>query len=549
MNPPSTPRRWYAFGYRSTDAGLNMPPLMPPDESTKIHIGNRADCSRPVVRVCCGPFWSCGGMPLIMPQPDFRDLDTAVEGVEKRFACQVPVAEPDLISKLKKFVAEWLKKNMTPLDAGADDSFETWLEKTNFPRWRKRELQKAKERLDTTGWKSSYAHVKSFIKRETYPEPKYARPINSRSDPFKVFCAPIFKLIEEQLFALDPFIKKIPVAERPAYIVSQLLNPGCVYASSDYTSFEALFTVEIMEAVEFQLYEYMSKNLPNGPSWLHRIRCVLLGKNRCFFSGFRVTTRGRRMSGEMCTSLGNSFSNLMFMLFMASLKGFEVVGSVVEGDDGLFAIRGELPTPQDFERLGLRIKMESHEELSTASFCGLIFDPKDCVNIREPRNIMADFAWVESRYAGARQTGLLDLMRCKALSLAHQYPGCPIVSHLARYGLRMTEGRQVKELATESHAFGTWERDQFREIIGKEVPWRDPPMATRLLFEKQFNVSVEQQLRIETLFDTKTDLAPFRCDLDVHPSWIHQGLDYAIPLDRLGPLVYPGPSRSHAFRR
>lgn len=82
--------------------------------------------------------------------------------------------------------------------------------------------------------------------------------INSRTDEFKTLTGPTFKLIEKQVFANPWFIKNVPVRERCDYIVERLYKPGMKYYSSDYTSFEALFTPEIMRVVERELYHYMT---------------------------------------------------------------------------------------------------------------------------------------------------------------------------------------------------------------------------------------------------------------------------------------------------
>lgn len=514
------------------------------DEATAIVLHGVADTKRPVVRVCAGPAWITGDVPVVKPQPDFSDRDTAVEGVVKRFACQTPMPSRRVLRRLHRFVYKYLRKNFKPIDPGEDASFETWLAETNYPEWRKAELREANTRLCETGLRKKDRKIKSFIKQETYPEFKYARAINSRSDVFKVFSGPFFKLIEKKVFAHGAFIKKIPVADRPRYIMERLAREGCKILETDYTSFEALFRPEIMEAVEMQLYEYMTSARADGREWYNTIHEVLVGENVCHFKNFKVRTRGRRMSGEMCTSLGNSFSNLMFMLFMAEEKGAWTKG-VVEGDDGLFAWHGPLPTSADFERLGLRIKLEVRDDVSSASFCGLIFDPQDLVNIRDPRDVLAEFAWVDQRYARARGRKLLALLRCKALSIAHQYPGCPILAALARYGLRVTAGLRIERLVQNSGMFDLWTREKLLQWIHKDIPDIPVPMRTRELMYRKFGVLPSTQVRLEEMFDLKQDLSPYRIpDLDVPESWIHYGSLYTFP-QRLSCWVeYAGPDKN-----
>jgi hypothetical protein len=60
----------------------------------------------------------------------------------------------------------------------------TWLEKTNYPEWRKQQLRDADERC--THWHDpehqDYRWVNSFTKAEFYTEFKHARAINARVD-------------------------------------------------------------------------------------------------------------------------------------------------------------------------------------------------------------------------------------------------------------------------------------------------------------------------------------------------------------------------------
>ncbi len=344
--------------------------------------------------------------------------------------------------------------------------------------------------------------INSFPKDECYSEYKYTRLINARHDWFKCKSGPIFKLIEQQLFALPWFIKKIPVAERPQFIKEVL--EGCSFAiATDYTSFEALFTREMMEDCEMQLYRYMIKDLPQRreiEGWLE----VLLNKNTCKFKNFRVYLDATRMSGEMCTSLGNSFANLMFMLFIAYENGNSEVRGAVEGDDGIFAMAGKPPSAEHFEALGLKIKLEVHPDVTTASFCGQVFDPEDCVNVTNPLKMLISMGWTSARYAGVRDSKMKGLLRSKALSVAYQYPGCPILGHAARAYLRLTSGACTKWVEDQ---MDWWQREKLAMQKG-EVPWKEPPKNTRLLVEKLYGISLQDQFQIESYLDGLMTLGP-----------------------------------------
>jgi hypothetical protein len=285
------------------------------------------------------------------------------------------------------------------------------------------------------------------MKDETYPEYKHARAINSRSDEFKCASGPFFKCIEKTLFTLDWFIKKVPIADRPSYIKNRLERMGVSYFAADYTSFESLFTKKLMQTCEFVLYEHCVSEHPLGRAWLSLISEALLGRNVCSFKLFNVSVNATRMSGEMNTSLGNGFSNLMFLLFLCQENGMTDVLAVIEGDDSAASGCGKWPSVEDFAKLGLVIKVDMSDSIEEMSFCGLVFDSDECLNVTDPREVLASFGWTSAGYKAMKQNKLKLLLRCKALSLAHQYPGCPIISSLAQYGLRVTRGYDISSMS------------------------------------------------------------------------------------------------------
>jgi hypothetical protein len=499
-------RRVVAYGYRYGEVAL--PSLPAVKSSAVISKDNQFKTDRLPVAVSLG----CHTVGSAHPHPDPRDSDTMRAGVSKRFAVQPPPADSALLRDFKKYVRSWLKKNMRPLAPDADDSFDTWIDNAEYPEWRRAELRDCHARVGSIYERESYFHCKSFMKDETYPEFKHARGINARSDEFKCEVGPMFKLIEKELFKRPEFIKKIPVLDRPKYIMDKLFRVGAKYIATDYTSFESLFTREVMEACEFQLYEHMTQRHNNGQKFMKLIRHVLLGTNVCKYKYFTVRLEATRMSGEMCTSLGNGFSNLMFLYFMCDRLGSKVA-CCVEGDDCIARIEGTIPTSEDFKQLGLNIKLEVHDDLATASFCGLVFDVDDLLNVTDPRKILNTFGWSTERYVNARDCVRKRLLRAKALSLAHAYPGCPILSALARYALRVTRSHDVRHLVYQWR--NSYEREWMMSIMECPPLEVEPPIRTRLLVEKLYGVPVSTQILIEEWLDTLQTLQP----LD-HPSII-----------------------------
>jgi hypothetical protein len=439
---------------------------------------------------------------------------------------------------LAQFSKRFNSKYLTPLSG--EYTVDEWLAGCSYELWRKQQLAETNDDLIAKGGINAdpdWVKLKCFMKMETYPSYKWPRGINARDDHFKVFCGPWFKAIEKQLFAMPYFIKKIPVADRPRHIMETLERYAGVYLATDYTAFESLFTPELMHACELELYRYMTSEMQGGETWYRIIERVLTGRNVCRYKDFTVEVDGTRMSGEMCTSLGNSYTNLMVMLYILELHGTRDADCYVEGDDGLARVDHDFPDDQAFKDLGLLVKSERHSQLSEASFCGLIFDPDELINVTDPREVLVNFGWTRSIYAGAGERTLQALLRAKALSLLYQYPGCPIIQSLAEYGLRHTAHLSNKfALARASRTANQYEKDLFLEMQGLDIVARPVGRQTRLLVERKYNVTVECQIRIERYL-ASAPLGPLTINLDFHPDTADFFYRYVRPLEQGRPVA------------
>jgi len=312
----------------------------------------------------------------------------------------------------------WLADNLEPLRT--EPSFEEWLSQAPYTQARKAELA-AVHNLE----RGVKVYNKSFIKRETYLKYKPARAINSRHDSFKCFSGPWFHAIEEVVYRRPEFIKHIPVHERPHYMASMFEGTPGPYYVTDYSHFESHFKPDIMEALELRLYKHM---LANYPGVYDAIRRALAGTNDCRFKRFNVSLKGTRMSGDMCTSLGNGFSNLMLTMFVVHKKDGHCK-TVVEGDDSVSAADVKI-TKEDFLRLGFDIKIEVHSRLQDTSFCGMLMS-SDGTHFSDPRKTLLNFGYTHSQvmFGGPRVTR--GLLKAKALSLLYENPRCPVLAALA----------------------------------------------------------------------------------------------------------------------
>lgn len=491
---------------------------------------------RPVQQVSL----SCHAEGAALPHPDPTDPESIILGQNKRVCFEPPKMNRKTLRRFKRFVSKWCKKNLVPLSPDTDISIDHWLSLTNYPEWRKEELRQAWAMVEGQV-EARHFIVNGFTKDETYPTYKHLRGINARTDVFKCAVGPIFKAIEQAVFANEWFIKKVPVPDRAKYILRRIYGEGNHYYATDHTSFEGHFSLEFMRVCEFAMYKYMTQHIQDAEHFNFLIENVLGGNNEVVSKFFSYHIRATRMTGEMCTSLGNGFSNLMLVLFVAKESGSEVIG-VVEGDDSLFALSKHVRFKVElFKELGFNIKLEKHENLNTASFCGNVFHLDDLINIKDPVEVLLSFGWTTGRYKAAKDAKLKALLRSKSLSLLYEYSGCPILQSLALYGLRVTEGYRarvgmVNEYQREKLA------SQMKHMKEFGLPVRETPLATRQLMEDLYSVPVSMQLHIENYLDSLTELQPL--DMRVLDNLFnddqkHYWLTYVKAVDKTQNMDFP----------
>jgi hypothetical protein len=423
--------------------------------------------------------WFVGLAPVCV---DANDVRTQVEGLIKRLLRILPDRDYIFLAAVRR-QAEKLAAALQPLAAAP--LFEEWLASTSYPESRKVELRRVFASLDgRPPSRQQLERISSFIKTESYEEFKFARWINSRSDHAKVWWGPWCKAIEQQVYSHPAFIKHTPVPERPK-LVAALFSGGSRYYSTDYSSFEAQITPELCRAGELVVYRRVMSNFLSEYSVVER---MLTGKNRGRTrAGVSFVTQGRRMSGDMNTSVGNGISNLVLWSAMAEIQGLTWKG-YVEGDDGIFAVQGGVPWSEaEWKRAGFIIKIAEFDRPELASFCGVV--AADGQVVRDPLEFCVRFGWTSS-FILAGDTVMNELLRAKALSAVYECPQCPVIGVLARKALEMTEGHKARFVDDGYH----------RPPPGSfDLPTFCPSPAVRALVAEKFGINETAQLEIERL--------------------------------------------------
>lgn len=497
----------------------------------------------------------------VPPKPDSDPISLAC-GLQARLGWRRDRLTRFEKRRLKRFVHKWVRKNLKPIDPTTDLSFETWIAnqraRGTYTSARCDELEEVWELhsqyIDETGQIKDWSRIptktrkkilrcKSFCKEEHYEGWKHPRAINSRSDFFKCLVGPIFDKIGDEVFHYNapgepsPFIKLVPVRDRPKVVKTHLQEDGAEYNVTDYSSFEAHFDEEFFDVIEFELYKYMISDLGDkGRFFMSTIDMAFAGINHMTFKAFSAFVRATRMSGEMNTSLGNGFANMILALYLvwckdpnAKLKGF------FEGDDGLFKVtpKSAAPTAEDYRRLGCNMKeVLIFTDLGEASFCGMLFHPEDpdLTVVTNPLKVLAKTGWGSRKYVNANARTRNALLRNKGYSVAHCYRGCPILDSFGAYLLRVTydDKDRIERLVQQ---LSWWDRNQLidRDVSSGEMR-KTPHRLTRELVERLYGITEATQLEVEDYLDSLDSLQPLKLDmLDWPKEWTEYFATYAMP--------------------
>jgi hypothetical protein len=213
------------------------------------------------------------------------------------------------------------------------------------------------------------------------------------------------------------------------------------------------------------------------------------------------------MSGDMCTSLGNGFTNYMLMLFVVTEKG-GVLRGVFEGDDGLWTSDVPVSTA-DFGGLGFDLKLDRVGRPELGSFCGLV-SSEDGVAVTNVKKVMMNFFWSHSPLARHAHLGKA-LLRAKAMSLLYEYPRCPITVAMARFALRQTEG-VTPRFDTSWHARTLQHQVECGFAASLAAAELGVSPAARRLVSDLYGIDEDIQRDVEAMFDSD----------QVPAEWVHE---------------------------
>lgn len=449
--------------------------------------------------------------------PELRNQDAGIFGVMKRIATRMPPIDNTLFKEFYSFSVDFIRTRMkvcqlSPLD---DLSLDKWLNDVSYRLNRKINLKKIGESKPFCD--NSDYFVDGHFKHEPYVEPKFMRGIFSRVDFFKTKMGPYCFLIGKLFFGMIWFIKNVPMAQRADFINNRMFSFVNQLCSNDFSSFEATFVPTLMK-IEIFFFSFCLEFRPESKEIIEMIRRTKTGNNRVIFKMFSFSLVGKRYSGEMDTSLSNSLMNLLFIVFLLHKSGHSMSfidehPPVVEGDDSGFCHDVSLPLNQSIlVLLGANAKLLFHPNLADMQFCKIVFSDDTMDIVSDPLQAMLNFGYSGLKYLQSSRKVHDALIRAKSMSMLYTYPGCPVLKHLALYGLRVTQHVHDRMLL---RVIDNWDdlykRDMFLNVFHNRhslVLDKKISMSSRFLVEEKFMVSVAIQIDIENYFDSLTIVQP-----------------------------------------
>lgn len=362
----------------------------------------------------------------------------------------------------------------------------------------------ARDDILANGVSKRDARVTMFVKCEKMlpekvnPDP---RAIQFRDPRYCVAVASFLKPIEPYLYRLNPRLpqtsktrlvaKGLNQVQRATLLLRKMAHfRRPVVLSLDMSRFDQHCSLELLQ-IEHSVYLHS-----NPDPWFRQLLSWQLFNKVYSRIGFKYTTRGKRMSGDMNTALGNCVIMLSMIIgwCVQHLPSFDLLD---DGDDCLLIVEEEdlsevlRNLPDYCLSCGHELKIENiARDIESVVFCQSrpVFVSGHYRFVRDWRKVLSH-TLVGTRWVHAphwqRLGFLAGLAECEIALSA----GVPILQEYACALMRNSHGAE-KLFDTSS---GEYRRYLFE---GKHSP-EEVTVEARLSFEKAFGVSFDEQLDIE----------------------------------------------------
>lgn len=444
-----------------------------------------------------------GSRQACFPHPDMGK-DAVVWGLLNRISVAIPPVPAAVYDALLLFVIQRVLRLIPRYDEVHD--FDSWLAGSNYTSEQKEFYRQLHDKQPYPIRELGKSVCNSFVKDEKYLEWKAPRIINGRHKAVITEYSWMVLMLESVIYNLPEFVKHIPVTERARHVDESFPAGGHVF-SSDFTSFECSITNSML-----MLERLVALHVFDGSPYVRSVYeywTIMTRRNKmCFRCGIVATKCGCRMSGDRTTSVGTCIIMLCIFKYLFESQGISYK-LIIEGDDvvGWCSARPDIGPLTD---LGFIIKMEYLNEVSEASFCGLVYDDKLHI-VPNAIKVMLNGGWAKGKYAGANRKTLMSLHKAYALSVLAMYRGCPVVQHYAKWILKFTKmtrhnvvARELENIIRYKLMMSSTQIAKFVSTAHRDWPIVHPTPAGRAIMERLHNVPIDLQMMLEEYFNSDT---------------------------------------------
>lgn len=375
----------------------------------------------------------------------------------------------------------------------------------------------ATDRVLSRGLTQKDAQVKMFVKFEKLSPAKVnpdPRAIQFRDAKYCVALARYLKPCEHPLYQMkgdgryfpaSRFIGKgLSQAGRAELLVQKMraFSAPCV-VSLDASRFDQHVSREMLE-IEHSVYLRMCPD----PEF-QRLLSWQLDNRGVTSRGIRYHTRGKRMSGDMNTALGNCV--LMTLMVSAFMEG-QKYDMLDDGDDCLLIIEKEkLPWVQDhapevFLNFGMEIKVENiSDTIEGVEWCQshpIQYVPGKYKFVRHPFKVlstaMGGVKYVDSDTARRKLLNTIGMAEM-VLNL-----GVPVLQSFAQAMMRIASTTKAISLQETDPMYFRVARE-LKAMNLRQLCRLDPQPITdtaRESFTRAFGITAEEQVEMEKFFDS-----------------------------------------------
>lgn len=279
--------------------------------------------------------------------------------------------------------------------------------------------------------------INIFQKNENYPEVKEPRVISACSQECKALLGGFLHCIDKHAIATTPFFVK---GMNPYMIdrkKEEMSKRWSCFMGSDYSSYEGSQDYEWSNRVEKRIYKEWLRNYPEVYDILrHNYED---GHDIYYRGRYFGKLYGKRMSGDVQTSIGNGICNALIWSYVAH-KTNTPVEFLVEGDDAFICS----DTPLDVtivHALGFDCKIDgpSTRQEDICFLSRYVWEGHAFANIPkiiDKIGVVKSSYFVKHHKSNRGRKDLIDYAYTKAYCYLYMFVGTPVIDPLCRCVMR-----------------------------------------------------------------------------------------------------------------